>query len=29
MIKKRIDHLIDREYIERDKKERTKFIYKP
>ncbi len=29
MIKKRIENLIEREYMERDKKEKTKFIYKP
>ena len=29
MIKKRIDHLIEREYIERDKNDKKKLIYKP
>jgi hypothetical protein len=28
-IKKRIESLIEREYLERDKKDKTKYIYKP
>ena len=29
MIKKRIESLIEREYLERDKDQRSKYIYKP
>ena len=29
MIKKRIESLIEREYLERDKDQRNKYIYKP
>ena len=29
MIKQRFDHLIEREYIERDTNDRTKFVYLP
>lgn len=29
MIKTRIDHLIDAEYMERDPKDRTKLVYLP
>ena len=29
MIKKRIEGLIEREYLERDKDQRNKYIYKP
>ena len=29
MIKKRIESLIERDYIERDKNEKSKYIYKP
>jgi len=29
MIKKRIESLIEREYLERDEKERARFIYRP
>jgi len=29
LIKKRIESLIEREYLERDSKDRAKYIYKP
>jgi hypothetical protein len=29
MIKKRIESLIEREYLERDQKDPSKYIYKP
>jgi len=29
MIKKRIESLIDREYLERDTNEKSRYIYKP